>query len=181
MHYCKNTSIIIEFLIQFCGRRYCMESYWMESWGKVNLEKVSMFVSFLVSTIECMSAWYWMIFAQNACYVVVVYFRRPNDLLSMFNPLTIIKTLICVRYKWCIIKFFICLLLIALLGLFLYSTPVNLCHKICKYKCWHKSFDQDHSDGKSNPSLNLYDADFTKEDYFLIKSSWIVTAQDKSY
>ena len=53
------------------------------------------------------------------------HFRRPNDLLSMFNPLTIIKTLICVRYKWCIIRSFIYLLLIVLLGLFLYSAPVT--------------------------------------------------------
>nr|CAB3264595.1 otoferlin [Phallusia mammillata] len=57
--------------------------------------------------------------------------NRPDTSFVWFmNPLKSLRYLICARFKWLIIKVFILLLLIALLVLFIYSSPSWLMKKI---------------------------------------------------
>ena len=54
----------------------------------------------------------------------------------LFNPLKIFKILIWDKMKWKILTGFIILLVIVLLGLFIYTSPVRSqqqCHFLCRY------------------------------------------------
>ncbi|XP_075782089.1 otoferlin isoform X3 [Pelodiscus sinensis] len=57
--------------------------------------------------------------------------NRPDTSFIWFlNPLKSIKYLICTRYKWLIIKIVVALLLLAMVGLFLYSMPGYMVKKL---------------------------------------------------
>ncbi|XP_074845158.1 otoferlin isoform X6 [Carettochelys insculpta] len=57
--------------------------------------------------------------------------NRPDTSFIWFlNPLKSIKYLICTRYKWLIVKIVLALLLLAMVGLFLYSMPGYMVKKL---------------------------------------------------
>eukprot|EP00064_Thunnus_orientalis_P001895 superscaffoldBa00000130_g1899 len=63
------------------------------------------------------------------CHQVPLYTFRPDTTFLWFlSPLKAIRYLVCNRYKWLIIKIVLALLLLIMLGLFLYSMPGYLSH-----------------------------------------------------
>lgn len=56
--------------------------------------------------------------------------RPDTTFLWFLSPLKAIRYLVCNRYKWLIIKIVLALLLLIMLGLFLYSMPGYLVKKL---------------------------------------------------
>lgn len=56
--------------------------------------------------------------------------RPDTTFLWFLSPLKAIRYLVCNRYKWLIIKIVLALLLLIMLGLFLYSMPGYLVKKM---------------------------------------------------
>lgn len=56
--------------------------------------------------------------------------RPDTTFLWFLSPLKAIRYLVCSRYKWLIIKIVLALLLLIMLGLFLYSMPGYLVKKL---------------------------------------------------
>lgn len=56
--------------------------------------------------------------------------RPDTTFLWFLSPLKAIRYLVCNRYKWLIIKIVLALLLLVMLGLFLYSMPGYLVKKL---------------------------------------------------
>ncbi|KAJ0026629.1 hypothetical protein NQD34_017629 [Periophthalmus magnuspinnatus] len=56
--------------------------------------------------------------------------RPDTTFLWFLSPLKAVRYLICTRYKWLIIKVLLALLLLIMLGLFLYSMPGYLVKKL---------------------------------------------------
>lgn len=56
--------------------------------------------------------------------------RPDTTFLWFLSPLKAIRYLVCNRYKWLIIKVVLALLLLIMLGLFLYSMPGYLVKKL---------------------------------------------------
>ncbi|KAH1173050.1 hypothetical protein KIL84_016889 [Mauremys mutica] len=56
--------------------------------------------------------------------------RPDTSFIWFLNPLKSIKYLICTRYKWLIVKIVLALLLLIMVGLFLYSMPGYMVKKL---------------------------------------------------
>lgn len=62
---------------------------------------------------------------------VSAFASRPDTAMLWFlTPLKAIRHLICAQYKWLVIKIVVALLVLALLGLFLYSMPGYMVKKM---------------------------------------------------
>ena len=80
---------------------------------------------------------------NNPCFTYLSLLHHPSPSLPMYDhsrpdttflwfisPLKAIRYLICNRYKWLIIKIVLALLVLAMLGLFIYSMPGYMVKKL---------------------------------------------------
>lgn len=68
---------------------------------------------------------------SSLCLFPSIFASRPDTTFLWFlSPLKAIRYLVCNRYKWLIIKIVVALLLLIMMGLFLYSMPGYLVKKM---------------------------------------------------